>query len=78
MSGADAFATNTTAHSADPTTRIVESGSVLFCCRSYPLVVLCGEYPTGCGNGNPCANSVWEMVAEAEEMHVAQCRPGKR
>jgi len=27
------------------TTRIVESGSVLFCCRSYPLVALSGEYP---------------------------------
>jgi hypothetical protein len=62
----------------DPTTRTVESGSVLFCCRSYPLVALCGEYPTGCGKRNPCANSVWEMVAEAEEMHVAPCRPGKR
>jgi hypothetical protein len=44
----------------DRTTRIVESGSVLFCCRSYPLVALCGEHPTGCGKWNPCANSAWE------------------
>ena len=44
----------------DPTTRIVESGSVLICCRSYPLVALCGEHPTGCVKRNPCANSVWE------------------
>lgn len=44
----------------DPTTRIVESGSALFCCRSYLLVALCREHPAGCGKRDPCANSAWE------------------